>query len=250
MKLFQMLLLSTALIFLFGSANVFADTEVNFLHAHNGTGKTANDVEVFLEGDVLVSEWHSTSDPSVSPLKDFSYSYDSKQDMTTLRWYNGSVPNCTDVDYCGKVKSSSFIQKYLPRWSYDGVPGLVSSPALSTKFELIKFDLVNLTIANTPIDGVPETIGIIQIGPANDVYPLKELTWENLENTKWSVTLNNLPLKVGSSITFSSIPMPSSKNGIVYRAKIWIDNDPNNAIQYAGQFIPSAADLDSVTTVR
>lgn len=236
MKRFKVLLILMGLIFLFGSAAVLADTQVNVLHAHNGTGKTVNDVEVFLEGKITVTGWRSTGQKS--PFKDFSYVYDSKENMTILRWYNGSVAHCERADYCITINSDFYGHKYLPRWSIDGIPSEIASPALSYKFELAAANLANMTIANTPVDGMVETIGILQIGPAEAVYSLKELTWENLEKIKWSNTIKELPLKVGGSATFSSVPMPSTAYGLVFRAKIWLDKAPDNVVEYVGQYIP------------
>jgi hypothetical protein len=241
MKRFKALLFLMGLILLFASVSVFADTQVNVLHAHNGTGRTVNDVEVYLNGNIIVSGWLSTGQKS--PFKDFSYVYDPKENMTILRWYNGKVAHCERADYCIMIHSNFYGHKYLPRWSIDGVSGEIASPALSYQFKLAEAKLANMTIANTPTDGMAETIGILQIGPAEQIYTLKELTWDNLEKIKWSTTIKELPLKVGSKAAFSSA-MPSAVYGLVFRAKIWIDKDPDNVVEYVGQYIPNGVESD------
>jgi hypothetical protein len=84
-----------------------------------------------------------------------------------------------------------------------------------------------------------ETIAIIQVGPTNTILPLEALTWDNMNNIPWSVTMNNIHLNVGNNTTFASIPMFPPAVGIVYRARVFLDADPTNIVEYTGQFVPT-----------
>ncbi len=218
------------------SAYVWIGRDQMNVHEHNGTGRVANDLEVFLDGNALISNWWG------GPFQSFSYGYDSSTNTTTLRWYNGTVNNCQYADTCLSIENSAgnITNKYLPRWSYDGVAGPIVGAALSHDFKLTAPDLADVTFANTPKDGGPETIGIIQVGTTNTVYTLPELLWTNeaLNKIPWIVQKTNIPLKLGQSITFPSIPVNAQAKNIIYRAKIWLDSDPKNIIEYVGQFVP------------
>jgi hypothetical protein len=212
----------------------FYGSQMN-INEHNGTGRAANDLEVYLNGNALISRWWSDG----CPFRSFSYGYDSTSNMTTLRFYNGIVPHCGRVDTCLEADTTNLSQRYLSRWSYDGIAGPVVGASLSHDIKVIQPGFVDVIIANTPKDGGPETIGIIQIGASNTVYTLPELLWRNeaLNKIPWSVEKTNVPLKLGQSLIFSSIPMPDQAVSIVYRAKIWLDSDPKNVMEYVGQFV-------------
>lgn len=234
-----LVLVGTGLIFTAVPAPVaaditFWDNHIN-VHQHNGTGRTANDLEVFLDGNVLISNWWQGQ-----PFQDFNYIYDSSSNMTTLRWSKGIVGHCQTADTCLTTNTNRLSHRYLPRWSYDGIAGPIVGAALSTDIKAITPNLVDVLIANTPKDGGPQTAGIIQIGASNVVYKLPELLWTNeaLNKIPWCVQKTNVPLRPGQSITFPSIPVPVNAMSIVYRVKIWLDSDPKNVMEYVGQFVP------------
>jgi hypothetical protein len=237
MKTFKMgsliFVLSTLLVLLV-STNVLADTWQNeFLH--NGTGQTANDLEKYINGNVLVSSWCSAL------FHSFSYIYLPGQNMTKLRWYNGNVANCQWTNACFRTDKRTITHRYLPRWSFNGIPGPIAGAALSVDFQVPAPGLINMTLANTPIDGGPVTIGIIQVGPTNTVYPIEALKWGNLNTTLWCDTRTNVPLCTTGSLLLPALPIPPTAVGIVYRARIWLDADPTNIVEYVGQFTTDTA---------
>ncbi len=228
-----MIALAAALLIFLGSVtpNVLADSlQNNYLT--NGTGKTATDLEMWLVGEVLLS------DVFQSPFRDLSYSYDSSENITKIRWYNGSVANGQQANVCFWTNTPGITHRYIPRWSFDAAPGIVIGPVVSHNFETATTGAVNVNFSNTLKDGGPITIGVIQVGPTDTIYPLEKLTWANLETIKWTVTKNFIPLFVGGSVTFNSIPLTSKKGGIVYRARLWLDSDPKNVVECIGEFIP------------
>jgi len=230
LKMGTLILAFSMLLALLVSTNVLADTAQNeFLH--NGTGQLANDLEKYIDGNVLVSKWASTN------FHSFSYTYLPGQNMTKLRWYNGVVAPCQMTTACFSTNQPRIIHRFLPRWSFDGVPGPIAGPALSVDFMVPVDGMVNMNISNMCIDGGPVTVGIIQVGPTNTVYPLEALTWDNLNTIQWCDTRTNLPLKATTGIfNFPPIPIPPTAVGVIYRAQIWLDADPTNIIIYTGQF--------------
>lgn len=225
------LALSTLLVLLV-STNVLADTWQNE-YLHNGTGQTANDIEKWIVGDVLVSSWYSNL------FHSFSYIYLPGENVTKLRWFNGNVANCQRTYACFRTNKNTVTHRYLPRWSFNGVSGPIAGAALSVNFTSPAIGLVNMTVANTPVDGGPVTIGIIQIGPTSTILPLEALTWDNLNTIPWCATVNNIPLTLNGNSILPSIPLPPTAVGIVYRATIWLDSDPANIVTYTGQYVPS-----------
>jgi hypothetical protein len=230
LKMGTLILAFSMLLVLLVSTNVLADTAQNEC-LHNGTGQIANDLEKYIDGNVLVSKWASWN------FRSFSYIYLPGQNMTKLRWYNGTVANCQWTTACFWTAQPRITHRYLPRWSFNGIPGPIAGPALSVAFQAPGTGAVNMTLANTPIDGGPVTVGIIQVGPTNTVYPLESLTWDNLNTIAWCDTRTNIPLKTTANFTLTNIPLSPTAVGVVYRARIWLDADPTNIIEYTGQFV-------------
>jgi hypothetical protein len=146
------------------------------------------------------------------------------------------------VDCCLWLNTRRIVEKYVRKWSYDGVPYASAGAAMSPGFQEIQPGYVGLNLANTALDGGPMTIGIIQAGPAKKVYSLPELVWRNPaldQEIPWVVTLTDIHLQVGQSITLPAIAMPAGSVSIVYRAKIWLDSDPTNVVEYVGQYVPA-----------
>jgi len=220
------------LLVLMVSTNVLADTLQNE-YLHNGTGQIANDLEKWLVGNVGISF-------TLSKLfSSFSYAYDPVNNVTKLRWYNGTVAPCQSTNACFCHNQNKITHKYLPRWSFNGVPNSVAGAALSHDFVQVQPGLVNMTIANTPVDGGPATVGIIQVGVANTPFSLETLTWEQLENIPWAVTINNIHLNLGGSLLLPPLNLPTNAAGLVYRARIWLDSDPTNVVVYTGEYLPT-----------
>lgn len=212
------------------------DTSIN-VYEHNGTGRAANDLEVCFNGKVLATDWYGGG-----IFKNFSLGYDSATNISTMRWYNGTVAPCEWVYTCmffPNTLRGNITYTYLPTWSYDGVIGPIVGAALSQDVVEVKPGLLQVTFSNTPKDGGPETIGSLQIGVSNTIYNLPELAWTNeaINKIPWIVQKNNIPLKLGQQMSFS-IPISSNTAGIIYRAKIWLDSDPKNVIGYIGQIVP------------
>lgn len=136
---------------------------------------------------------------------------------------------------CFKTKQQTVRHRYLPRWSFDGQATTIAGAALSTQFAQA-INSVTMTIANTPIDGGPVTIGIIQVGSSDVVYPLNLLTWDNLNTVPWSVSMSDIHLNLGGDMVLPIIPMPHTAVGVVYRATIWLDSEPSNIVTYTGQY--------------
>lgn len=65
-----------------------------------------------------------------------------------------------------------------------------------------------------------------------------------MNNINWCVTRNDLPLNLGAVETFSSLPMLPPAKGIVYRARVWLDADPTNVVEYTGQFVPTRGTVE------
>jgi hypothetical protein len=203
---------------------------------HNNSGKMANDLEKFVDGNILVSSWYS------SIFHNFGYTYDSGQNMTTVRWSTGNWAPCQWGWACYKCNKQYVTYRYLPRWSWDGVPGPIAGPILSGNLQFTT-GVANLSLSNTAIDGGPVTIGIIQVGPSNTVYPLEGLTWNNLNTIPWATTWNNIHLMRGGILTLPTVPMLTGAVGVVYRAQIWLDSDPTNIVQSVVQITPSQTPL-------
>lgn len=233
LKIGSLILVVVTLLVLMVSTNAFADTWQNENRLHNGTGQIANDLEKWIVGDVRVSGWLSAL------FHSFSYTYLPAENVTKLRWYNGTVGPCQYTNACFKTDKSTITHKYLPRWSYNGVPGAIAGAALSCSFQMVGNGAVSMTIGNTPIDGGPVTVGIIQIGPTNTVMPIENLTWEGLNSIPFSTTMMDIHQNMGASLTLPVISMPAPAVGIVYRARIWLDADPANIVEYAGQYVPT-----------
>ncbi|MCL6590352.1 MAG: cellulose-binding domain-containing protein [Firmicutes bacterium] len=208
------------------------------VHMHNDTGKTANDLEIFIEGKVNVLKWWS----GTCPFKDITWSYDPKTNITTIRFFNGIVNHCDRVDGCLWLDTYKIIEKYARKWSYDGVPYANTGATMSQIFQETEPGMVNLTLANTALDGGPMTIGIVQIGPGKKVYSLPELVWRNPaldQEIPWVATMNDIHLQIGKAFTLPAIPMPAGTVSVVYRAKVWMDADPANVVEYVGQYVPA-----------
>jgi hypothetical protein len=201
---------------------------------HNGTGQPANDLEKWINGDIKVINWISAL------FNSFSYIYLPGENATKLRWSNGIVNPCQRTSACFCTDKVKITHKYLPRWSFNGIPGPIAGAALSHDFQVIQPGIVNMTVSNTVIDGGPVTIGIIQVAPTNYAYSLETLTWDNMNSVPWPVTLNNIQLNTGGTIPLPTVPMPPTAVGLIYRATIWLDADPTNIVTYTGQYIPTA----------
>lgn len=93
-----------------------------------------------------------------------------------------------------------------------------------------------MNIGNYPIDGGPVTIGVIQVGASDKVYELPDLTWDNLSNTTWGVSMNDIHMNMGECMDLPPVPMsPTTTRAVVYRATIWLDSDPTMITEYTGQ---------------
>jgi len=234
LRIGSLIFVCATLLVLMVSTNVFADTWQNENRLHNGTGQVANDLEKWIVGDVRVSGWLSAL------FHSFSYTYLPAENATKLRWYNGIVNPCQSTNACFKTDKNTITHKYLPRWSFNGVPGPIAGAALSHSFQMVGPSLVSMTIGNTPIDGGPVTVGIIQIGPTNTVMPIESLNWEGLNTIPFNVSMMDIHQNTGGNLTLPVIPMPAPAVGIVYRARIWLDSDPANVVEYAGQYVPTS----------
>lgn len=231
-KVGLLILALVSLLVLMVSTNVLADTLQNE-YLHNGTGQVANDLEKWLVGNVGISF-------TLSKLfNSFSYIYLPGENVTKLRWYNGTVAPCQSTNACFCHNQNKITHKYLPRWSFNGVPNQVAGGALSHDFVQVQPGLVNMTIANTPVDGGPATVGIIQVGITNTPFSLETLTWDQMNNIPWTFTMNNIHLNLGSSLLLPPINLPPTVAGIVYRATIWLDADPSNIVTYTGEYLPT-----------
>lgn len=237
LKIGSLIFVIVTLLVLMVSTSALADTWQNENKLHNGTGQVANDLEKWIDGDVRVSGWLSAL------FHSFSYTYLPGENVTKLRWYNGTVNPCQSTNACFRTDKNTITHRYLPRWSYDGVPGMIAGAALSHSFQQVRPDLVSMTIANTPEDGGPVTVGIIQIGPTNTVMPIEALNWEGLNNIPWNVTMMDIHQEMGGSLTLPAIVMPPPAVGVVYRARIWLDSDPANIVEYAGQYVPAPVQI-------
>ncbi len=197
---------------------------------HNGTGQDATDLEKWFEGDVRVSKWLSTR------FTEFDYTYDGT--CTKLRWSNpqpGPVKHCETVGACARTDKNKIKHCYLPRWSTSGE---VAGPGLSDEFVRTGEQLADLIISNTAQDGGPITIETIQVGPVDTLYPIEDLFYDDVNDVSWTYTRTDVHLDLDSSEEFSDIDLPSL-GGIVYRAKIHLDSDPCNVVEYVGQYTPT-----------
>lgn len=199
---------------------------------HNNTGRVANDLEKFVNGNILVSSWYSTL------FHGFTYLYDYGQNMTTVRWYSGTVNPCQWTYVCFKTNQPRVTYRYLPRWSFDGVPGPIVGPVLSADLQMGVAGTATLKLSNDAIDAGPMTVGIIQVAPTKVLYPLDWLKWINLDTLPWATTMNNIPVKMGQVMPIPPIPMPSDAVGVIYRARIWLDSDPSNIVEDVIQISP------------
>jgi hypothetical protein len=216
-------------VLLVSSAKCFADTWQNE-YLQNRTGKTATNLEKWFVGDVRVSKWLSQR------FEDFDHGYDATNNETKLKWFSGTVADGQWTTACVKTDKNTVTHKYLPRWTFDEGDMIIAGPALSYVF-VQQGRSVTLTLSNTAMDAEPIVIESIEVGPVPTLYPIEDLIFERLNDVKWTLRRDNLSLQLDGSqtITLPDLDLPSSA-GIVYRAKVHMDGDPENVVHYMGQY--------------
>lgn len=203
------------------------------VHAQNLTGQTANDLEVYLKGNVQVLSFLNKS-----PFNSLSYSYDFNTDMTTVRFYGGTVAPGEWVNSC-LILNAPGVEIKQRTWTYNGEPISPVGATISTNFEIVNPDLVNITIGNYAQDGGSITITDFQYGSSNRIHTLGELLWSNdslTEEIQWSPN-QTFSLNLQASKTITSIPMLFPAVSMIYRIKAYLNSDPDNIIEYVEEFV-------------
>ncbi len=209
---------------------------------HNGTGDTATNLEKWLEGDVKIVDWYRGS-----VFQSFSYSYDATEDVTKLKWSNGTVADSQWTWACFKTnKPGQVVQKYLPRWTYASGDSVIAGPGLSPGFYHITPNNGILVIGNTPQDGGPITIQTIDVGDVPAPLSFAQLDYDSLSSVDWDVSLTDQHVPLYDSLVFN-LDLPS-EGSIVFRARVILDDDPSNVVTYSGQYyVKSTSQIPSLT---
>jgi hypothetical protein len=203
----------------------------------NNTGQTANDLELYIKGNVnVVDYWNKDK------FNDITTSYDPTTNTTTVRFYNGTVFDGEEIHACIKIDGPD-IEEQVRTWTLDGkVIGPVG-PTLSTNFGKGEQGLVNINLGNLAKDGGPLVVAEFQYGPGKRVYQLSELLWSNpVLNAEipWSPS-QHFYLNVGENLVIPNIPMPIGTEVVVYRAKVFFEKEPEHVFEYVGQYEPIPA---------
>ncbi len=237
----RIILLALLFICFIFSISAFADSWQNE-RIRNRTGGTANDLEKWLQGDVLISQWLSTH------FSSFSYLYNAPGNYTKLTWSNGTVPNGTWCGACVKTNQRRIRHKYLPRWSY-AKSDSVAGPALSHEF--FEYDppskgMVSLSVSNNAEDGGPMTIQIIQTTVVDDIIPMQKLVYDSLGSVNWERTWTNVALPLQGLFNCDMYNISAGK-AVIYRAKVYLNSDPSNVVEYVGQFQAAESAIPTLT---
>ncbi|MFC1476218.1 hypothetical protein ACFLQW_04375 [Candidatus Zixiibacteriota bacterium] len=200
---------------------------------HNGTGETATNLEKWLDGDVKAMNWISTH------FTQFSYGYDKSKNETKVRWYSGVVPDSTTVGAC--VKLSRYVkQKYLPRWTYPAIDSIIAGPALSFAVDSVG----NLVLSNTAEDGGPITIVDIQAKGLETLFPIEMLVSDSLIGEVWDFSNTNILLALDAEYSIGGL---DPHGGVLFMANVYLNSDPENVVEYVGQYTPAAHPIPALT---
>ena len=99
-------------------------------------------------------------------------------------------------------------------------------------------DPVDLVISNTAEDGGPVTIQTIQVVAVSTIYSIDGLVYDSLDGVTWDETRTDVALALDGSTAFNDYTVPLN-GAIVYRAKVYLDSDSSNIVEYVGQYIPT-----------
>ncbi|HEX3048095.1 MAG TPA: cellulose-binding domain-containing protein [Bacillota bacterium] len=195
---------------------------------HNGTGKTANDLEIYLKGKVNVLDYWNRN-----IFQSISYYYDQTTDTTVVRFYNGTAPHCAYIHSCIFLDQPP-VEVRQRTWTIDGVPIAPIGAAVSSNYQAVRPGVIDLTIGNYAQDGGPLTITEFQYGPGKRVYRLEEMVWDNPAidaEIPWSAP-QRFHLNLGETLTLPGLTAPPPAVVMVYRYKAYLDSDPANVMEY------------------
>jgi hypothetical protein len=202
----------------------------------NYTGQTVNDLEIYFRGYIRVTEWKWEFRGMIYPFQNYEVTYDPIQDITKIRWYNGTLGAGQSVYICWWGREVEiFFQKLISLTVNGNV--VATFPVFTYYYHYFESHFI-ITIRHTMINGGPVTIPIFQIGPANKIYLLPDLYWDNLNNISWYYSTGYIHLNPNG--TWASPLLPSPGVGMVYRAKIYLDSDPSHVVECVGQYTTGA----------
>lgn len=205
------------------------------VHEQNNTNQPANDLEIYLDGKVIVTRHYNSG---ANPFQNFSATYDSMRNITILRWFNGTVNPGEWVHTCLWIEYTRVTHRLVTQWTWNGVPIGNVGAAVSQDIKEIAPGIVNVNLINTPEDGGPVTVAVAQIGSVRTTYKLETLVWDNLNNIPWDVSMTNIHLNQGAGISLPKVTIPQGEIGIVYRYRVYLDKEPMKVVDYIGQYVP------------
>ncbi|GEM_PF-1949142 len=226
------LILACAILLL--SANAWADLDIQE-KVYNHTGKTATNLEKWLEGDVLITDWYQGYGQKFST---FDYGYSPSENYTKLKWSNGTVADGDWTWACVNTNKGWVRQICLPRWTFPADDSLGAGPGLSPGFRHTSAQAGYFAIGNYAIDGGPITFLSVDVGHFATRLSFEQLDYDSLSSAIWDYSLTDQHLALSDSLLFADLTIPTG-GSIVWRTRVILDSDPSNVVTYSGQYCPS-----------
>ena len=199
---------------------------------HNGTGRTANNLEKFLDGDYLVSRWYQGGGQRFS---NFDYIYDATTGVTTLKWSGGTVPDSTSTWACFSTNQNSIKHKYIPRWTFEDTTIGHAGPGLSGEFAEVSPGTFRWALTNDAVDGYDVTLAEFSVAIVPDPLSFADLRYDEMAGLEWLPGYpTHLGLSMGDSLVFD-VPGVPEGGAVVCRAEVYYDFDPSEVVYYSAQ---------------